>query len=99
MSRDKRTEIDELAKAIFMNCHCGLFEDEAEMIAKWCYQEIERKTANVDGFPCVAYNKKHERYQVIHKGKDGRIFASKFYHTRKDAEIALAELKKKHTEN
>jgi uncharacterized protein YegP (UPF0339 family) len=54
--------------------------------------------SKVDGFPCVAYNKKHERYQVIHKGKDGRIFASKLYYTRKDAEKALAELKKKYTE-
>lgn len=52
--------------------------------------------SEVDGFPCIAYNKKHERYQVIHKGKDGRIFASKFYYARKDAEKALAKLKKKH---
>jgi hypothetical protein len=47
--------------------------------------------------PCVAYNKKHERYQVIHKGKQGHIFASKLYRNRRDAEDALAELKKKYT--
>ena len=46
---------------------------------------------NVVVLPCVAYNKSHERYQVIHKGKDGRIFASKLYHTRKDAENVLKE--------
>ena len=65
-------------------------------------ETLQKSLANakseVDGFPCVAYNKKHERYQVIHKGKDGRIFASKLYYTRKDAEKALAELKKKYTE-
>ena len=47
MNRDKQTEIDELAKAIFLNCHCGLFEDEAEMIAKFCYQEIDKKASDV----------------------------------------------------
>ena len=43
----KEKQIEEMAKSIFMNCHCGLFEDEAEMIAKWCYQEIERKANDV----------------------------------------------------
>lgn len=47
MSRDKQTEIDELAKAIFLNCNCGFFEDEAEMIAKFCYQEIDKKASEV----------------------------------------------------
>lgn len=46
---------------------------------------------NVVVLPCVAYNKSHERYQVLHKGKGGRIFASKLYHTRKDAENVLKE--------
>jgi hypothetical protein len=44
---NKEKQIEEMAKAIFMNCHCGLFEDEAEMIAKWCYQEIDRKASDV----------------------------------------------------
>ena len=48
---------------------------------------------NVVVLPLVAYNKSHERYQVIHKGKDGRIFASKLYYTRKDAENTIKERK------
>ena len=44
-SRDK--QIEELADAIFKNCHVGLFEDEAKMIAEFCYQEIDRKTSDV----------------------------------------------------
>ena len=40
MSRDK--QIEEMAKAIHINCHKGLTEDESKMIAKWCYQEIDR---------------------------------------------------------
>jgi hypothetical protein len=74
-------------------------ELEAMRTAANAYKmHYEKAKSEVEQFPCVAYNKKHERYQVIHKGKDGRIFASKFHHTRKDAEIALAELKKKYTE-
>jgi hypothetical protein len=61
-------------------------------------KRLAEEKNEVDGLPCVAYNKKHERYQVIHKGKQGHIFASKFYRNRKDAENALAELKKKYTE-
>ena len=45
MNRDK--QIEELAEAIFLNCHAGLFEDEAKMIAKFCYQEIDRKASEV----------------------------------------------------
>lgn len=48
---------------------------------------------NVVVLPCVVYNKSHERYQVIRKGKDGRIFASNLYHTRKAAENVLKERK------
>jgi uncharacterized protein YegP (UPF0339 family) len=59
---------------------------------------LEEAQQGVDGFPCVAYNKKHERYQVIHKSKQGHIFASKLYRCREEAENALAELKKKYTE-
>jgi hypothetical protein len=74
-------------------------ELEAMRTAANAYKmHYEKAKSEVEQFPCIAYNKKHERYQVIHKGKDGRIFASKLHHTRKDAEIALAELKKKYTE-
>ena len=44
MSRDK--QIEEMAKAIHINCHKGLTEDEAKMIAKWCYQEVDRKVSD-----------------------------------------------------
>ena len=43
----KIEQIEELADAIFQNCHVGLFEDEAKMIAEFCYQEIDRKTSDV----------------------------------------------------
>ena len=43
----KEKQIEEMAKAIFLNCHAGLFEDEAKMIAKFCYQEIDRKASEV----------------------------------------------------
>ena len=35
--------IDELAQAIFVNCHVGLSEDEAKMVAKFVVEEIERR--------------------------------------------------------
>lgn len=41
--------------------------------------------------PIVAYNKKHERYQTVHVGKKGHIFASKLYRTRREAEQKLKE--------
>ena len=44
--------------------------------------------------PFVAYNKKHERYQTVHVGKQGHIFASKLYRTRKEAEQKLQEMSK-----
>ena len=37
MSKDK--QIEEMAKAIFANCDCGLFEDEAYIIAEFVIEE------------------------------------------------------------
>lgn len=36
---DKNQHIEEMAKAIFANCHCGLFEDEAYRIAEFIIEE------------------------------------------------------------
>ena len=41
--------------------------------------------------PCVAYNKKHEKYQTVHRGRQGHIFASKFYNVRYIAEHSIKE--------
>ena len=95
MSRDKQTEINELAKSIFMNCHCGLFEDEAEMIAKWCYQEIERKIAD------VARAIFEEVGKVIHKWgalaeQDNSDYAELTELILSDIATSIAELKKKY---
>ncbi len=39
--------------------------------------------------PCVVYNKKHERYQIVKVGKQLHRFSSKFYRNRGEAEKAL----------
>ena len=36
-----------MARAIHLNCHKGLTSTEAEMISKWCYQEIDKKVSEV----------------------------------------------------
>ena len=73
--------------------------DKAERCKRFMLAADVAPKSEVEELPCVAYNKKYERYQVIHKGKRGHIFASKFYRNRREAEIALAELKKKYTED
>lgn len=85
----QRERLVELLKETFEYTRgtCIDFDEAAEINADYLMSN------NVVVLPCVAYNKSHERYQVIHKGKDGRIFASKLYHTRKDAENVLKERK------
>lgn len=83
--KERLVELLKQADANPFNREITNFEDIMEMIADYLMSN------NVVVLPCVAYNKSHERYQVIHKGKDGRIFASKLYHTRKDAENVLKE--------
>ena len=41
--------------------------------------------------PCVAYNVKECRYQIV-STKNGRVYASKFYQDRREAEAKLKEL-------
>ena len=41
--------------------------------------------------PCVAYNVKECKYQII-STKNGRVYASKFWRDRKEAEAKLKEL-------
>lgn len=98
-------EIEEMAKAIHINCHKGLTEDEAKMIAKWCYQEIDRKASSVA----------EEIFEIVDitLKVDERDFERQFIESdnEKDAYVALAlenyvhgvrkvfaELKKKYTE-
>lgn len=58
-------------------------------------QEYENKKeiGQLVELPCVAYNVKECRYQII-STKNGRIYASKFYQNRKEAEARLKELQK-----
>lgn len=51
--------------------------------------KIENKT--LLELPCVAYNVKECRYQII-SAKNGRVYVSKFYRDRKEAEARLKEL-------
>lgn len=44
--------------------------------------------------PCVAYNVKECKYQII-STKNGRVYASKFYRNRKEAETKLKKLQEK----
>ena len=44
--------------------------------------------------PCVAYNVKECKYQII-STKNGRVYVSKFYRDRKEAEAKLKELEEK----
>ena len=44
---NKEKQIENMARAIHINCHKGLTSSEATMIAKWCYQEIDRKASDV----------------------------------------------------
>lgn len=88
MENEKQRErLVELLKETFEYTRgtCIDFDEAAEINADYLLAN------NVVVLPCVAYNKSKERYQVIHKGKDSRIFASKLYHTRKDGEKALNE--------
>ena len=55
--------------------------------------ELEDKLENgtLIDLPCVAYNVKECRYQII-SAKNGRVYVSKFYRDRKEAEAQLKEL-------
>lgn len=58
--------------------------------------ELEDKIENgtLVELPCVAYNVKECKYQII-STKNGRVYASKFYRDRKEAETKLKELQEK----
>lgn len=55
--------------------------------------ELEDKIENgtLIELPCVAYNVKECRYQII-STKNGRVYVSRFYRDRKEAEAKLKEL-------
>lgn len=78
-------QIEEMAKAIHVNCHKGLTKDEADMIAKWCYQEIDRKASEI----FAEIDKAIHRYLPIIKD----------YQWQGNLINDLAELKKKYTKS
>lgn len=48
--RDMQTKIEELARAIFIHCSCGLFEDEAKEIAEFVIDRAGyRKASDIAG--------------------------------------------------
>ena len=88
MQTEKQMErLVELLDKAFIECDDNYGRPCTEQVAEYIMSN------NVVVLPCVAYNKSQERYQVIHNGKDGRIFASRLYYTRKDAENVLKERK------
>lgn len=71
----------------------------SELDCKIAYNKlssIEDKIENgtLIGLPCVAYNVKECKYQII-STKNGRVYASKFWRDRKEAEAKLKELEEK----
>ena len=58
--------------------------------------ELEDKIENgtLVELPCVAYNVKECKYQIV-STKNGRVYVSKFYQDRKQAETKLKELQEK----
>ena len=106
MKRDK--QIEELAEAIFLNCHAGLFEDEAKMIAKFCYQEIDRKASDVAKeifeeieahFDIRIAFYQDMRFRAYSVGKDEEVkYANTMITNLTIYKEEIAELKKKYTE-
>jgi hypothetical protein len=65
----KEKKIEELAKTM-LNCHCGLLEEEAKMIAVWCYKEIEHDVAEDIIRMLRAAGINEFRYPVVAKIKE-----------------------------
>ena len=68
---------------IIQNSVGGCARNWAEVIADGLIEN------GIIATPFVAYNKKYEKYQIIHVGKQEHIFASKLYHTKREAEREL----------
>lgn len=104
MSREE--QIKNMARAIHINCHKGLTSTEAEMIAKWCYREIDRaslKNAREIFAEIEEIRLKHIKKCEFFRNGSTEEMERKFY---EGAEWGLrqlshwiAELKKKYTED
>jgi hypothetical protein len=88
-------QIEEMAKAIHINCHKGLTEDEAKMIAKWCYQEIDRKASDLaeEIFAEIEKILLDNHIESFQNFKDEWV-----YRFKENLITKFAELKKKYTE-
>ena len=64
---------------------------DGEAIDRLAEFEDKKESGQYVGLPCVAYNVKECKYQII-STKNGRVYASKFYRDRKEAEARLKEL-------
>ena len=93
MSRDE--QIEEMARAIHMNCHKGLLSSEATMIAKWCYQEIDRKASEVAEEIFAEIDKMLDDVTIVMGALDS---LRTFHKTIEKVTAGVDELKKKYTE-
>jgi hypothetical protein len=88
-------QIEEMAKAIHINCHKGLTEDEAKMIAKWCYQEIDRKASDLAEEIFAEIDKMLDDVTIVMGALDS---LRTFHKTIEKVTAIVEELKKKYTE-
>lgn len=104
MSREE--QIKNMARAIHLNCHKGLTSTEAEMIAKWCYQEIDRvslKNAREIFEEIARYLRLNEDIAIKCKEENGEwneeYWKGKLSAFKQIRGFIDAELKKKYTNN
>ena len=98
---DKNKQVEEMAKAIFANCNCGLFEDEAHGIAEFVIDKLEYRKAP-DGV-LEAIDEMKER---LNKFVDNDISlhsslpcCSMLWHFTDGIDQVATQLKKKHEVN
>lgn len=70
---------------------CGECKRNFNALVRLAELEDKIKHGILIELPCIAYNVKECRYQII-STKNGRVYVSKFYQERKEAEAKLKEL-------
>ena len=92
----KEKQIDEMAKAIFMNCNCGLFENEAKMIAEFVIdKQGYRKASEVVK---EIFEEIEKMLLDNHIGHYKTTVDTWCYNFNNEIISEIAELKKKYTE-
>lgn len=75
--------LKELLEDTLLDWECDVSKETVSEIAEHLIEN------GVIVTPCVVYNKKHERYQIVKVGKQLHRFSSKFYRNRGEAEKAF----------